>query len=47
VAKNSPSRSAFVEKSGRMMVPYLSDPNTETAMFESADIVRYLERTYA
>jgi glutathione S-transferase len=32
---------------GRVQVPYLVDPNTETAMFESADIVAYLERTYA
>ena len=29
------------------MVPYLVDPNTRTEMFESADIVRYLEETYA
>jgi glutathione S-transferase len=29
-----------------MMVPYLIDPNTDTEMFESADIVRYLEDTY-
>ena len=47
VAKGSPSRDDFVERSGRMMVPYLVDPNTGTAMFESADIVRYLEGTYA
>ena len=47
VAKGSPSRKAFVKRSGRMMVPYLVDPNTNTEMFESADIVRYLERTYA
>lgn len=47
VAKGSPHRSAFIERSGRMMVPYLVDPNTEAAMFESADIVRYLEETYA
>lgn len=47
VAKNSPSREAFVERSGKMMVPYLIDPNTEAEMFESADIVRYLDRTYA
>lgn len=46
VAKDSPSRAAFVERSGRMMVPYLVDPNTNTAMFESADIERYLDRTY-
>jgi glutathione S-transferase len=47
VAKGSPRRGAFVERSGRMMVPYLVDPNTGTAMFESAEIVRYLETTYA
>jgi glutathione S-transferase len=47
VGKNSPSRSAFEKRSGRVMVPYLVDPNTETQMFESADIVAYLERTYA
>lgn len=47
VAKGSPSRAAFVARSGKMMVPYLVDPNTDTAMFESADIVAYLDRTYA
>jgi glutathione S-transferase len=47
VAKGSPSRDDFVNRSGRMMVPYLVDPNTEMALFESADIVGYLEKTYA
>jgi glutathione S-transferase len=47
VAKGSPSRDEFVERSGKMMVPYLVDPNTGTEMFESADIVAYLDRTYA
>jgi glutathione S-transferase len=47
VAKGSPSRAAFVERSGRMRVPYLVDPNTGTELFESADIVAHLERTYA
>ena len=47
VAKGSEAREAFVARSGRMMVPYLVDPNTDTALFESADIVRYLEETYA
>jgi glutathione S-transferase len=46
VAKGSPSREAFIERSGKMMVPYLVDPNTGTEMFESADIVAYLNRTY-
>ena len=47
VAKGSAGRDAFVARSGRMMVPYLVDPNTGAAMFESADIVRYLDATYA
>jgi glutathione S-transferase len=46
VAKKSPSRPAFVARSGRMMVPYLADANTGAGLFESADIVGYLERTY-
>jgi glutathione S-transferase len=47
VAKGSPKRKAFVERSGRMMVPYLVDPNTGIEMFESADIAAYLFDTYA
>ena len=47
VAKGSPRRESFVARSGKMMVPYLVDPNQNVAMFESADIVAYLERTYA
>lgn len=46
VAKGSPKREAFVARSGKMMVPFLVDANTHTAMFESAEIVRYLEQTY-
>jgi glutathione S-transferase len=47
VAKGSAKRDAFVRRSGKMQVPYLVDPNTSAALFESADIVRYLEDTYA
>lgn len=47
VAKGSPGREEFVKRSGKMLVPYLVDPNTGQAMFESADICRYLEDTYA
>jgi glutathione S-transferase len=46
VGKGSSKRDAYVARSGRMMVPFLIDPNTDTSMFESADIVRYLETTY-
>jgi glutathione S-transferase len=47
VAKGSPSRQAFIARSGKMQVPFLHDPNTGVEMFESADIVEYLKRTYA
>jgi glutathione S-transferase len=47
VGKGSPKRAAFVERSGKMMVPYLVDPNAGIEMFESADIVRHLEQSYA
>ena len=47
VAKGSPGREAFVRRSGKMMVPYLVDPNTGEEMFESGDIVAYLYATYA
>lgn len=49
VAKRSPSRPAFVarEGAGKMLVPWLHDPNTGASMYESADIAAYLEATYA
>lgn len=46
VGKKSLKRPAFVQRSGRMQVPYLEDPNTGTALFESDDIVSYLRETY-
>jgi glutathione S-transferase len=46
VAKNSARRPELVERGGTMMVPYLVDPNTDQAMYESDDIVDYLESTY-
>ncbi len=47
VAKGSAARGAFEKRSGKMMVPWLSDPNTGTEMFESGDIVSYLLDQYA
>lgn len=47
VAKGSPKRDAFVARAGKMQVPYLFDPNTGIGMYESADIVKYLDTTYA
>lgn len=40
------NRKRMVERTGRMQVPYLVDPNTGVRMYESADIVRYLRATY-
>jgi len=49
VGKGSPHRKEFIKQSGRMMVPYLIDTNTDkgsNGMFESRDIVNYLYKTY-
>lgn len=46
VGKKSRHRAAFIARSGKMQVPYLADPNTGTEMFESADIIDYLNTTY-
>jgi glutathione S-transferase len=43
---STPHRRAFVERAGRVQVPYLVDPNTGVEMFESAAITRYLDETY-
>ncbi len=47
VAGGSPGRDAFVERAGKMMVPWLADPNTGAELYESVDIVAYLDETYA
>jgi len=47
VGRGSPSRPAFAERSGKMQVPFLVDPNSNVEMFESADIIAYLEERYA
>jgi glutathione S-transferase len=46
VGKDGAGRAAFLARSGKMMVPYLFDPNTGREMFESADIRDYLNTTY-
>jgi glutathione S-transferase len=46
VAKGGRQRSELVARGGRMMVPYLVDPNTDREMYESDDIVHYLRATY-
>jgi len=46
VPKGSPKRAALVERGGKMQVPWLADPNTGRAMYESDDIVAYLWSQY-
>ena len=40
-------RAAMLRRVGRVQVPYLEDPNTGSKLFESEDILAYLERQYA
>lgn len=40
-------REQLLARLGRVQVPYLEDANTGTKLFESADIIDYLEQTYA
>lgn len=42
----TPNRTWLAQQTGRVQVPYLVDENTGTAMYESADILAYLDRTY-
>lgn len=41
------NRKRMFEETGRLQVPYLIDPNTDVRMYESKDIIRYLNETYA
>jgi glutathione S-transferase len=41
------NRRRFLERAGLMMVPYIVDPNTGTAMWQTGDIKEYLRKTYA
>jgi glutathione S-transferase len=42
----SENRRKFLERAGRVMVPYIVDPNTGTDMFQTKDIKEYLRNTY-
>jgi glutathione S-transferase len=46
VGKGSPRREELKQRGGKVMVPYLADPNSAKEMYESDDIVRYLYATY-
>ncbi|XP_011627295.1 uncharacterized protein LOC18444845 isoform X1 [Amborella trichopoda] len=45
-ARGSQKRQKLFYKTGHFQAPYLEDPNTGIAMFESAEIVDYLRATY-
>lgn len=45
-ARGSRSRAELKERTGRFLVPFISDPNTGVEMFESAEICEYLMKTY-
>jgi glutathione S-transferase len=36
----------LAERGGKVVMPYLIDPNTRISMYESAEIQRYLRKTY-
>lgn len=46
VGKRGSGRPELVSRGGKMQVPYLEDPNTGVALYESDDIIAYLEATY-
>lgn len=41
------NRKALMERTGRVAIPYLIDPNTNTEMFESENILQYLDEAYS
>ena len=45
-SRGSRNRDRMVEKTGRFQVPYMVDENTGIEMYESAEIVQYLESCY-
>ncbi|XP_024515521.1 uncharacterized protein LOC9640559 [Selaginella moellendorffii] len=46
-ARGSPKRNYLLERTGIFQVPFLEDPNTGVEMFESSEIIKYLNTTYA
>lgn len=45
--RGSPQRQRMFEKTGRFQIPYLEDPNTGVAMYESSAIIEYINAMYA
>jgi glutathione S-transferase len=47
VPREGGKRHAFFLAHGRVQVPFLEDPNTQTSLFGSGKIIDYIESTYA
>ena len=45
-ARGSATRETVIARGGKSQYPYLVDPNTGREMYESDDIVAYLDATY-
>jgi glutathione S-transferase len=45
-SRGSANRDKMIERTGCFQVPFLVDPNTGIEMFESAEIVEYLDQVY-
>lgn len=45
-SRGSANRDKMMAKTGRFQIPYLVDPNTGIEMYESEEIVKYLEEVY-
>lgn len=45
--KGSKNRTALEEAQGKTTVPYLVDPNTNTKVGDSEEIIKYLVKTYS
>jgi glutathione S-transferase len=46
LARKSARRSGFEREHGKVQFPYLFDPNTGSGMFETADILAYVDNAY-
>jgi glutathione S-transferase len=46
VGKKSPKRTELKNRGGRLQVPFLVDPNSTTQLYESDDIITYLNQQY-
>lgn len=44
--KGSPQRETLLELGGKEMVPFLYDPEKDIKMYESDDIIAYLQKEY-